>query len=204
MVCWSVLIAGYARKGKGLESLTCFKRMQSEGLSPDEVTLLCVLSACCHAGLLDEIQMLHRDMVKKYGVTPNVEHHACMVMVYGYAGDFDKAVSVIKVMPSSNYPAIWRSVLGACKRWGNVEIGRLAFHHASQLDTWCATSYVLMANIFACANMEEDTKRFIMTSLNVYQEVLDDKYNNVLCEHGEELLFHNNYIQHVGDLSFAM
>ena len=158
VVCWSVLIAGYARKGKGLESLKCFKRMQSEGLSPDEVTLLCVLSACCHAGLLDEIQMLHRDMVKKYGVTPNVEHHACMVMVYGYAGDFDKAVSVIKVMPSSDYHDVWVALLGGCRKWGNVELGILAFDQAVQLDDSCAVAYVLIANIFAAAGMQEDAE----------------------------------------------
>ena len=102
------------------------------------------------------------------------------------------------------YSTIWISLLGACRKWGNVKLGRSAFHQVIQLDEGLGGAYVLMANIFACANMEEDTKRFIMTSLNVYQEVLDDKYNNVLCEHGEELLFHNNYIQHVGDLSFAM
>ena len=53
-------------------------------------------------------------------------------------------------------------------------------------------------------DMEEDTKKVLMTSLNVHQEVLDDKYKHVLREHSEELLFHNNYIQHVGDLCFAM
>ena len=177
MVCWSVLIAGYARKGKGVESLKCFKGMQSEGLSPDEVTLLCVLSACCHAGLLDEIQMLHRDMVQKYGVTPNVEHHACMVMVYGYAGDFDKAVSVIKVMPSCYQSPLWLVLLGACRKWENVKLGRLAFVKIIELDNDCAAAYFLMASIYTAAGMHtaaENVKSMRSTAVS------QDKQRNIV------------------------
>ena len=159
VISWNTLISRYAQQGQGRAALNCFEWMQSEGLSPNEVTFLCILSACSHSGLLDEAEMLYGNMSKKYGVDPNIEHHTCMVLAFGCGGHFDKVMSVIKAMPSSDYPAVWRALLGACRKWGNVELGRLAFDQALQLDTTCAAVYVLMANIFASAGMHEDAER---------------------------------------------
>ena len=156
---WSALILGYVQIGKAHEALICFKRMQSEGISPDQVTFLCVLSACSHSGLLDEAEMLYGNMSKKYGVDPNIEHHTCMVLAFGCGGHFDKVMSVIRAMPSSDYPAIWLALLGVCKKWGNLKLGQLAFDQALQLDNCCAAAYILMVDIFALAGMQADVKK---------------------------------------------
>ena len=83
VVSWSTVITGYAEQGQGHEALNSFERMKSEGICPDEVTCLCILSACCHSGLLDEMQMLFGNMHKEYGIIPKLEHHTCMVMAFG-------------------------------------------------------------------------------------------------------------------------
>jgi pentatricopeptide repeat protein len=159
VVTWCALIAGYAQQGQGLEALVCFKRMQSEGISPNDVTLLSVLSACSHSGLLDEAQMLFSDITRKYGIVPSIEHHACMVVAFGYAGLFDKAVAMIKAMPSCGvYTSIWLALLGACRKWENLELGRLAFDQTLQLDESCGAAYMLMASIFSTFGMREDVE----------------------------------------------
>ena len=132
IVSWSGLISGYAQWGQGREAMNCFKQMQSEGLSPNEVTFLSLLNACCHSGLVDEAQMLFKDMSGKYGITPSLEHHTCMVVAFASVGQIDKAMSVIKMMPSSTYPVVWRALLGACRKWGNAKLGRLAFDQVVQ------------------------------------------------------------------------
>ena len=79
-----------------------------------------------------------------------------MVVGFGCAGRFDEAISVIKVMPSCDHVEVWLSLLGACKKWGNVTLGRLVFDQIVQLNDGCAACYILMANIFANAGMQED------------------------------------------------
>ena len=160
VVSWSALISGYAQHGQGHEALNYFQRMQREdGLSPDGVSLLCILNACRHSGLSDEAEMYFGCMKSKYGIAPNLEHHTCMVVVFGCAGQFEKVMSVIKMMPTQDYPPVWIALLSACRRWGNVKLGRLAFDHLMQLDDRCAVAYTLMANIYGASGMEEDVAK---------------------------------------------
>ena len=133
LISWNTLIAGYSQQGKGPEALKCFERMESEGLFPDDITFHCVLSAWSHMGMLDEMQMMYGSMTRKYGINPNLGHYACMMMAFGTAGHLDKAISVIKAMPS-DYPAVWFALLGPCRKGGNVNLGQLAFDQALQLD----------------------------------------------------------------------
>ena len=133
--------------------------MQDEGLSPDAITFLCVLNACSHSGLLDEAQMYFGRMNERYCIRPNLEHHTCMVVVFGYAGLFEKAISVIHTMPCSDYSSVWLALLAACRKWGNVKVGRFAFDHIIQLDDGCPTAYVFMADIYASSGLQEDVQK---------------------------------------------
>jgi pentatricopeptide repeat protein len=157
-VVWSALIAGYSQQQQVHNALIGLEQMQNEGFSPNDITVLSVLSACSHVGLLDVARSLFRNMTTNYGITPNLEHHTCMVMTFGCVGHFDEAVSVVKAMPS-DYCAVWLALLGACKKWGNVKLGALAFDQVIQLDYTCAAAYVFMANIFSAAGMKEDEEK---------------------------------------------
>ena len=158
-VSWAALIAGYAEEGLCEEALNAFEQMQREGFHPNDVTLLCVLNACSHEGKLDKAQMYYDDMSKRYGITPKLEHHTCMVAIFGSAGCFDQAMSVIKTMPFSDHPSVWLALLGSCRKWGNVKLGRLAFDQAIQLEDGCGAAYVLMASTFAAAGMQEEAAK---------------------------------------------
>ena len=54
---------------------------------------------------------------------------------------------------------IWISLLGACRKWGNVKLGRLSFDQLIQLDNNGVAAYVLMADIFGSVGMLEDEKK---------------------------------------------
>ncbi|PNX84096.1 pentatricopeptide repeat-containing protein mitochondrial-like, partial [Trifolium pratense] len=58
VVTYNSVINGFAQNGFGEEALNMYKRMQSEGLEPNRVTFLAVLSACSHAGLIEEGQFI--------------------------------------------------------------------------------------------------------------------------------------------------
>jgi pentatricopeptide repeat protein len=159
VVSWSVLIAGYAQDGQICKALDCFQRMQKEGLRPDDVAFVCVLNACTHSGNLDVAQRYYEAMSRNYGIVPKLEHHTCMVVIFGCAGRFDKVMSVIKTMSSSDETSVWLALLGACRKWGNAKLGRLAFDQATHLDKHVATAYVAMADIYAAAGMYGDAAK---------------------------------------------
>ena len=46
-------------------------------------------------------------------------------------------------------------MLGACRNWGNVELGRHAFECASKLTKSNASLFIVMANIYTDAHMWE-------------------------------------------------
>jgi pentatricopeptide repeat protein len=165
VVTWNALIAGYAQQGQGHEALKCFEQMQSEGMHPNDVTFVSMLCACGHSGLSKETGILFESMTLHYGITPNLKHQTCMVVVFGFKGQFDNAISVIKAMPSpasrpdeDEDPSVWLALLNACKKWGNVELGRSAFDQTMQLNQGCAAAYVFMANIFTVRGMREDAE----------------------------------------------
>jgi pentatricopeptide repeat protein len=150
---WNALITGYAQQGQGHEALACFRRMQGDGISPNPVTFLCMLKACSRSGLLDVARTYFEDMNKKCSIAPTFEHYTCMMMVFACAGHFDKAWSMIEMMPSCDYSPLWLALLGACSKWGNVKMGRLAFDHVVQLNRSCAAAYTIISNIHAGSEM---------------------------------------------------
>jgi pentatricopeptide repeat protein len=179
VVCWSVLIEGYAQQGQGKNALQSLKRMQDEGFSPNAVTILSVLSACSRSGLLGQAQILFRDMAEEYRVWPMLKHYTCMVLAFGCAGDFDKAAAVIQAMPTPSDPALWLALLGSCRKWANVKLGTLAFDQALQLERSCGAAYVLMADIFAAAGMHEDAERIEAMRLKYADP--EARGNNAVC-----------------------
>ena len=53
VITWNALVAGYAQHDLGHEVLKHFEKMQSEGISPNTVTLVCILTACGSLGFVD-------------------------------------------------------------------------------------------------------------------------------------------------------
>ena len=54
VVSWNAMIVGYGMHGYGEDALVLFTPMQQRGVKPNEITFISVLSACSHAGLVDE------------------------------------------------------------------------------------------------------------------------------------------------------
>ncbi|KAJ7561645.1 hypothetical protein O6H91_03G036200 [Diphasiastrum complanatum] len=153
VVSWTAMIAGYAQEGLGKEALTLLKQMQREGTKPNEVTYLNVLSACSHSGLVDEGCQVFNSMCKDQGVTPTVDHYACIVDLLGRAGRLADAEDFINKMPIQPDAVVWMTLLGAARNHGHVEIGRRAFDHVMELEPENAVAYLLIKHL--CSSQEE-------------------------------------------------
>ncbi|KAI5055257.1 hypothetical protein GOP47_0030402 [Adiantum capillus-veneris] len=155
LVSWNTLIAGYGQHGQSEDVFQTFEKMRAEDMLPDLVTFSCVLNACSHAGAVELGQIYFEAIVSDHGLIPTLEHHSCIVDLLGRAGQVDKAMAVISRMPCHPGIVAWHSTLGACQRWGNVGIGKLAFENVVALDDTDAAAYVCMCNIFVNANIHE-------------------------------------------------
>eukprot|EP01018_Ginkgo_biloba_P002565 Gb_33726 [translate_table: standard] len=157
-VSWTAMIGGYAMHGYGKEALKLFEQMQHSGMNPNPVTLVCVLSACCHAGLLKEGWQYFNSMSKYYCITPAMEHYVCMVDLLGRAGCLDQAQDFINNMPIKPDATVWRCLLGACRIHNNVELGESVAERLFELSPKNAAPYVLLSNIYAAAGRWDDTE----------------------------------------------
>ncbi|KAK0606109.1 hypothetical protein LWI29_034212 [Acer saccharum] len=72
--------------------------MQLSGVRPDDITYLSVLSACSHAGLVEQSRRVFKSMVED-GISPRMEHYACMVDLLGRAGLLDEAFNYVSDSP---------------------------------------------------------------------------------------------------------
>jgi pentatricopeptide repeat protein len=159
VVSWTAMIAGYAMHGFGKEALELFKEMKHSNISPNRVTLICVLSACCHAGLVDEGQRHFNCMSEQYHITPTMDHYSCMVDLLGRAGHLDEAEEFINKMPIKPDVSVWNSLLGACRLHNNVDLGEHVAERIFELNPKNATPYVLLSNIYAATGRWGDFEK---------------------------------------------
>eukprot|EP00250_Pteridium_aquilinum_P001921 c12126_g2_i1 orf=3-404(+) len=130
IVSWNSLISGYAQLGETEEVFWVFDQLVGGGVLPDPITFVIVLNACSRTCLVDRSEMYFDAMSKCYGIIPMFEHHSCVLDLLGRAGQLGKALAIIKNVPYCDNLVAWRTVLSACKNWGNVHVGREAFEHA--------------------------------------------------------------------------
>ncbi|XP_065877866.1 pentatricopeptide repeat-containing protein At3g24000, mitochondrial-like [Euphorbia lathyris] len=171
-VSWNIIISAYSQHGQGKKALEAFKMMLNEGIVPDELTFIGILAACSYIGLVEEGKKFFDSMSKEYGITPSIEHHACMVDILGRAGRFDEVEVFIEEMKLTRYSLIWETVLGACKLHGNVDLGKQAAKKLFELEPETDSSYILLSNIFAAKGKWDDVRniRTMMFTQGVKKE----------------------------------
>ncbi|RWR84884.1 pentatricopeptide repeat-containing protein, mitochondrial [Cinnamomum micranthum f. kanehirae] len=147
------MIGGLAIHGHGHVAIKHFSEMIASGLRPDEVTFVEVLSACCHAGLVDQGRQFLTEMSFKYNLPQKPKHYSCMVDLLGRAGLLDEAERLIRTMPMKPDANIWGALFFACRIHGNVSMGEHAASQLLQLDPSDSGIYVLLANMYVEANM---------------------------------------------------
>ncbi|KAK7283015.1 hypothetical protein RIF29_12210 [Crotalaria pallida] len=159
VVSWTVMITGYGKHGIGNKAVELFNEMQVEGIEPDSVTYLAVLTACSHSGLIKEGQQYFSSLCSNRQSKPQVEHYACMVDLLGRAGRIKEAEDLIEKMPLKPNVGIWQTLLSACKKHGDVEIGEQVGQKLMQLDGNNPVNYVMMSNIYADAGYWKESEQ---------------------------------------------
>ncbi|CAL0328152.1 unnamed protein product [Lupinus luteus] len=169
---WNALLNGYAVNGHGNEALEVFEEMIREGFKPNEITMLTVLSACNHCGLVTEGRKCFEAM-EKFGLTPQIEHYGCMVDLLGRAGCLGEAEKLIQTMPYNANEIILSSFLFACGYFKDVARAERVLKEAEKMEKGNAGNYVLLRNLYATEKRwtdVEDVKQ-MMKKKGSYKEV---------------------------------
>ncbi|KAM7478052.1 hypothetical protein LguiA_026265 [Lonicera macranthoides] len=123
--------------------------MKSEGVEPTDVTFISLLHACSHVGLLDKGMEFLESMETVYGLSPRMEHYACIVDMLGRAGRLTEAKSFIEKLLVKAGILVWQALLGACSIYGDTEMGKYAANELSLASPDSPSPYILMANIYS-------------------------------------------------------
>ncbi|KAG6412882.1 hypothetical protein SASPL_125575 [Salvia splendens] len=157
VISWTSMIVGHAVNGEGEESLATFQQMCAEKLVPNSVTFLGVLSACDHAGLIDEGMRLYNMMSEDYHIKPRIEHHGCVVDMLARAGKIGDAQMFIQKMDTKPNALVWRMLLNACRVHGHIDLGLSFVTGLTELDTPPeAANFVISSNVYAEAGRWND------------------------------------------------
>ncbi|OMP06483.1 hypothetical protein COLO4_08105 [Corchorus olitorius] len=126
-VSWNAMISGLAFHGQPREALSLFEHMSTEtegrDVCPNDVTFVGVISACVHAGLVDEGWRYFDLMNSSYRLRPKIEHYSCMVDLLARAGQLYEAWDFIERIPEKPDEIVLGSLLGGCQKRKNLEVG---------------------------------------------------------------------------------
>ena len=114
LTLWTSLIQGYSQFGKYDSVFNSLNRMTGEGIEPNMITFLVVLSACSSSGLVDEGQLCFEAMTTGYGIAPTVEHYTCMIDLFSRAGHSCKVIAIIHELPTNSNIEAWTDLLVRC------------------------------------------------------------------------------------------
>ncbi|KAK8965934.1 Pentatricopeptide repeat-containing protein [Platanthera guangdongensis] len=121
---WSCMINGLGIHGRIQGSLMLFFQMLKNGVEPDDVVFLVLLSSCSHWGSMEEGWKVFFYMFSQFGIRPSMEHWVAMVDLVGRGGWIDEALGFMNEMPLEVDSGLVGAFLGACRIHGNQAMGK--------------------------------------------------------------------------------
>lgn len=160
VVLWTSMLGVYGRNGKYKEVIDLFKEMLEEGIRPDGIAFLTVISACGHTGQVHAGVKYFESMSNDFKLDPGPEHYSCLVDLLCRAGELQKAWELLnqtlyKGMGNCTI-SMWGALLNACVDCGNIELGKLAGQRALELDPHNAGICILLSNLYARFGMWDE------------------------------------------------
>ncbi|XP_042503995.1 pentatricopeptide repeat-containing protein At1g20230-like [Macadamia integrifolia] len=152
-IAWNTMIMANSMHGNGKDALLIFQKMIDSGVKPNHATFTGVLSGCSHSQLVEEGRLIFNLMSGDYLIEPDADHYSCLVDILSRAGYLEDAYDLIQKMPMEPTANAWGALLGACRVYKNVKLGRMAAHRLFEIEPDNAGNYVLLSNIFVNAKL---------------------------------------------------
>lgn len=154
VISWTSIIAGYAHHGLGDEAFSLFQEMRKEGISPNRVTFLCVLSACNSPKDLENGKMVHFDIVKA-GTELNIMIGTGLIDMYGKCGSVDDSCQVFSKMHIRDVVS-WTAMITVYAQHGHNKEA-LELFQCMQSEGFHPNEFTLSSILGVCDNLGELT-----------------------------------------------
>lgn len=166
IVSWTAIIMGSALHGHAHDAISLFEQMEKEGLKPNSVAFVAVLTACSHAGLVDKAWSYFNNMTQDHGIAPSLEHYAAMADLLGRAGKLEEAYEFISSMDVGPTGSVWSTLLFACKVHKNVQLAEKVADKIFMIDPDNMGAYVILSNIYSADRRWKDAARLRISMRN--------------------------------------
>ncbi|KAL8537990.1 hypothetical protein ACS0TY_000078 [Phlomoides rotata] len=172
VISWTALIVGYAQNGEGAKSLQLYDEMVASGVKPDFITFIGLLFACSHTGLTERGRYYFESMEKDHGITPGLDHYACMIDLLGRSGKIQEAEELLNKMTAVPDSTVWKSLLSASRKHGNINLAKRASTALIELEPHDPVPYVMLSNTYSAIGKWEEAAsvRRLMKSRGVGKE----------------------------------
>lgn len=159
-VSWTSMITAYGTHGQAVDALNLFKEMQQSNSKPDRVTFLAVMSACSHAGLVDEGLNYFDLMVKDYDIKPTFEDYSCLIDLLGRAGRLHEAYGIVQRIPRiRDDVGLLSTLFSACRLHGKTELGEEIARLLIEKDPDDPSTYIVLANMYASVKRWDEARK---------------------------------------------
>lgn len=165
LISWTCMISSYSQHGRSKEAILLFEDMRLAGVIPNPITFIGVLSACSHGGMVDEGRHYFKMMKNDYGITPLMDHCACMVDMFVRLGRLEEAIEFINHSMAEYHvkpdEVIWSIIIAGGRSHGKMDI---AFYGAEQLLKLGKLSvnsqyYALLHTMYVSAERWQDVSK---------------------------------------------
>uniref|UniRef100_A0A251UU40 Putative tetratricopeptide-like helical domain, DYW domain protein n=1 Tax=Helianthus annuus TaxID=4232 RepID=A0A251UU40_HELAN len=159
LISWTSMITAFAQHGLSQHALDLFNDMRLAGDRPNKVTFVGVLSACSHAGMVDEGLSYFEMMKNEYKIIPVMDHYGCMIDMYVRLGRLEEAFDFVKKMEVEPNEFIWSLLVAGCRSHGNLELGFYAAEQLLCLNPKDPETYTMLLNMYVSAGRWKDASR---------------------------------------------
>ncbi|KAG7992631.1 hypothetical protein I3843_02G136900 [Carya illinoinensis] len=115
VVSWTAIISAYEQAGHGDVAFALLLDMLTRGISPNQLTITSLLSACASLGVIKPGQQIHA-LTQKLGINSSLSVSNALITMYFKCGSLD-GLCVFEEMPDQDI-VTWNSILG-----GSAQIG---------------------------------------------------------------------------------
>ncbi|KAH0886786.1 hypothetical protein HID58_062882 [Brassica napus] len=151
---WNAMISAYAHHGQAQEALSLFDQMS---VPPSDVTFVGVLSACVHAGLVDQGRRYFHEMSSTFGLVPKIEHYTNVIDLLSRAGMLEEAWELMGKFPGKPDEIMLGAILGACQKRKDVVVGVKAMRMLMAMEeAKNAGNYVISSKVYAEMKMWDE------------------------------------------------
>ncbi|XP_061368397.1 pentatricopeptide repeat-containing protein At3g12770-like [Gastrolobium bilobum] len=160
LVLWTSMLGVFGRNGLYKEVIDLYNEMLVEGIRPDGIAFLTVISACGHTGQVQAGVKYFESMADDFKLDPGPEHYSCLVDLLCRAGELQKAWELLNQTLYKGREnciiSMWGALLNACVDRGNIELGKLAAQRALELDPQNVGICIMLSNLYARFGMWDE------------------------------------------------